>query len=284
MRLPVVASLGRRFEGAPGRGGLLVKPRPEQVGHLLHTSPLCRGVAEPGRFGTPQLLAARSPASGWRPQRSWWICCRPGLPPRTAGRALLIRQQVRELDHGPDLDRAATGHGNPRGDGDRLVAIPRIDQDVAAQVLLRLRERTVGHRPFAVADPDARRRGGPLERGGRDILPRGIELVRPLRPLAVTALALAVSQGVLVNVNQQHVPHDRALRPCRASRRQWPPPRARAPPLMSPPPAGGRPLTRWSDPAGTRRIARRAGVAACRVRGASPPARGSRPPPRLGRP
>src|SRR2546427_1849883 len=48
----------------------------------------------------------------------------------------------------PDLDRAATGHRNPRGDGNRLVEIAGIDQEVAAQLLLGLRERTVGHHPL----------------------------------------------------------------------------------------------------------------------------------------
>src|SRR5947208_9287904 len=78
----------------------------------------------------------------------------------------LVRRQIRYVDDGPDLDRAAAGHGNPRRDGDRLVEIPRIDQEIAPQLLLGLRKRTVGHHPLAVAYPDAGGRGGRLERGG----------------------------------------------------------------------------------------------------------------------
>src|SRR2546427_3768133 len=92
----------------------------------------------------------------------------------------------------PDLDRAATGHRNPRGDGNRLVEIGRIDQEVAAQLLLGLRERTVGHHPLALAHPDGRGRRGGLERSGGAILARGTELVRQLRRLAVTPLALGL--------------------------------------------------------------------------------------------
>src|SRR5436309_3785645 len=126
----------------------------------------------------------------------------------------LIGRQIRYVNDRPDLDRAATGHGNPRGDGNRLVEIAGIDQEVAAQLLLGLRERTVGHHPFALAHPDAGRRGGRLERGGGEILARGTELVRQLCGLAVTPLPLALTQGLLVEVDQQHVSHQCASVPC----------------------------------------------------------------------
>src|SRR5438552_3913155 len=121
----------------------------------------------------------------------------------------LIGRQVRYVNDRPDLDRAATGHGNPHGDGDRLVEIARIDQEVAAQLLLGLRERTVGHYPFALAYPDAGRRGGRLERGGGEVLARGAEFVRQLCGLAVTLLPLGLVQGLLVEVDEQHVSHRR---------------------------------------------------------------------------
>src|SRR6266581_1614233 len=57
------------------------------------------------------------------------------------------------------------------------------------------------------ACPDAGRRGGRLERGGGEILARGTELVRQLCGLAVTPLPLALTQGLLVEVDQQHVSH-----------------------------------------------------------------------------
>src|SRR5438552_10709823 len=141
----------------------------------------------------------------------------------------LIGRQVRYVNDRPDLDRAATGHGNPRRDGDRLVEIAGIDQEVAAQLLLGFRERAVGHYPFALAYPDAGRRGGRLERGGGEILARGIELVCELRRLAVTLLSLALTQGLLVQVNQQHVSHQCASVPSRLSPRVLTP----CPPLRS---------------------------------------------------
>src|SRR2546428_12091428 len=102
----------------------------------------------------------------------------------------LIGRQVRYVDDRPDLDRAATGHGNPGGDGDRLVEIARIDQEVAAEPLLRLRERTVSHHPFTLAYPDAGRGGGGLARGGGKLLARRTALLRQLRRLAVPLLPL----------------------------------------------------------------------------------------------
>src|SRR5437867_5324279 len=125
----------------------------------------------------------------------------------------LIGRQIRYVNDRPDLDRAATGNANPRGDGNRLVEIAGTDQKVAAQLLLGLRERTVGHHPFALAYPDAGRRGGRLERGGGEILARGTELVRQLCGLAVTPLPLALTQGLLVEVDQQHVSHQCASVP-----------------------------------------------------------------------
>src|SRR3989475_2183875 len=155
----------------------------------------------------------------------------------------------------PDLDRAATGHRNPRGDGNRLVEIAGIDQEVAAQLLLGLRERTVGHHPFALAYPDAGRRGGRLERGGGEILARGTELVRQLCGLAVTPLPLALTQGLLVEVDEQHISHELYLRSCRVSRRRSPRRREMAPPPKRPLREVGHPAGRGSGPARTQRIA-----------------------------
>src|SRR3989449_9581433 len=100
----------------------------------------------------------------------------------------LIGRQVRYVNDRPDLDRAATGHGNPGRDGDRLVEIARIDQEVAAQLLLGLRERAVGHYPFALAYPDAGRRGGRRERGGGEALTRRTALAGQRGRPAVTLL------------------------------------------------------------------------------------------------
>ena len=56
-----------------------------------------------------------------------------------------------------------------------------VDQEVAAELFARLRERAVGHQPFAVAHPDAGRRRRRVQRGGGQILAARLELLRELR-------------------------------------------------------------------------------------------------------
>src|SRR6266446_4086698 len=58
----------------------------------------------------------------------------------------------------PDLDRTIPGAGNPRGNAKRSVEILGLDQIVAAELLTRLREWTIGGQGLAVADPHGRRR------------------------------------------------------------------------------------------------------------------------------
>src|SRR6266849_9230287 len=58
---------------------------------------------------------------------------------------ILLSRQARDLDDRPDLDGTLARHGNPCGDGDGLVEILGLDEEVAAQLFTRLRERTVGH-------------------------------------------------------------------------------------------------------------------------------------------
>src|SRR5881296_3450198 len=82
----------------------------------------------------------------------------------------LLSRQARDLDDWPDLDGALARRGNPCGDGDGLVEILGIDEEVAAQLFTRLRERTVGHEPFAVAHPNARRHCCWVQRVGGQIL------------------------------------------------------------------------------------------------------------------
>ena len=63
----------------------------------------------------------------------------------------LVRREVRDLHHGPDFDRTFAGARNLSGNVDRLVEVPGVHQEVAAEVFARLREWTVGHEPLAVA-------------------------------------------------------------------------------------------------------------------------------------
>src|SRR5213593_760458 len=127
-----------------------------------------------------------------------------------AARRRLVRRQIRQLNHRPDFDGAAPRHGDLRGDGDRFVAILRVHQEVSAQLLLGLREGTVGHHAFALAHPNTGRRRGRLQRRGGEVLAGRSELVRQLRGLAVTPLALRLVQRLFVQVNEQHVSHEYA--------------------------------------------------------------------------
>ena len=63
------------------------------------------------------------------------------------------------------------------------------DQEVAAELFARLRERTVGHERLAVAHPDAGRRRGGVQRVRGQILPARLELVGELRGLFVAVPA-----------------------------------------------------------------------------------------------
>src|SRR6266545_5854654 len=121
---------------------------------------------------------------------------------------MLSRRQSRYLYDRPDFDCAPACHGNPLGDGDRLVEIPGVDQEVAAQLFARLRKRTVGDESFALAYLDAGRPRRRVQWGGSEILPGRIDLVRKLHRLPVTLLPLCLGQGLLIAVNQQHVSHE----------------------------------------------------------------------------
>src|ERR1043166_4582685 len=131
--------------------------------------------------------------------------------------------QVLELDDRPDLHRPAPGVRNLLGDGDRLVEVLRVDHEVSAQLLPGLRERTVGHLAFARPHPDALCRGRRLQRRGRDVLSGRAQLVGEPGGFVVTVLALGLTQGVLVPVDQQHVFHLPASFPvwCGGSHRNW---------------------------------------------------------------
>src|SRR5262245_1587630 len=113
----------------------------------------------------------------------WWNGCyyetvvRRGLesttglptPARSTGWPMnerLSHRQTRDLDHRTNFDCAPLRHRNPLGDGDRRVEISGVDQEVAAQLLARLRERPVGHEAFALANPHAGCHRGGVQWGG----------------------------------------------------------------------------------------------------------------------
>src|ERR1700686_1595545 len=83
----------------------------------------------------------------------------------------LIRRQARNFHDGPNFNGSPAPCRDPPGNTDCLVEVLGVDQEVAAQLVASLREWTVGHQPFAVANADTRRRGCWVERPGAQILP-----------------------------------------------------------------------------------------------------------------
>src|SRR2546421_7060954 len=96
-----------------------------------------------------------------------------GLAISITGRISLTCRQTRYLHDRADFDGAQACRGNPCGDADRLVQILGVDEEVAAQLLARLRERPVGYQRFAGAHPDAGRRRDRVQRVGGQILTLG---------------------------------------------------------------------------------------------------------------
>src|SRR6266851_10169850 len=103
-----------------------------------------------------------------------------------------LRGPLHEWAH---LNGAGAHGGNPCGDGDGFVEIFGLDEVIAAELLARLGEWTVGHQPFAVAYPDTRgcrrrfqlRTGQPLS-GRLDLLGEFHEFPHETLPLSLAEL------------------------------------------------------------------------------------------------
>src|SRR3989441_415708 len=113
----------------------------------------------------------------------------------------------------PNLDRAAHPHRrDPRGDGDGLVEVLRLHDEVAAELLLRLGERAVRRDRLAVLAPHGGRRAGRLQRIARQEGTLLTDIVDELAVLLVDGAPLRLGHlghlGLLV-VDQQHVAHGR---------------------------------------------------------------------------
>src|SRR6266508_1750927 len=119
----------------------------------------------------------------------------------------------------PNLDRAFGGPRVAGGHLERLVRTAALDQDVAADLLLGLRERTVGAQDLAVTHPD---RG----RAPRRVQPLGAEQHAARghlgRPLGAPGHQLGLRTGRLVPAEHQHVPHRHLRRHTTARRRPRP--------------------------------------------------------------
>jgi hypothetical protein len=71
---------------------------------------------------------------------------------------ILLSRQTRDLDQWPHLDGSDARPWNANSDGDRLVRIFGLDQEVTGELFASLHERTVGHERFTVAHPHEGRR------------------------------------------------------------------------------------------------------------------------------
>src|SRR5271166_2850420 len=83
-----------------------------------------------------------------------------------------------DLPDGPHFDRAVLRPRNPRGNRNRLVEIFRLNQVVAAELLLGFREWPVRHYRLAVAHANRGGRRGLLERIAALVLPALREVLR----------------------------------------------------------------------------------------------------------
>src|SRR2546423_9137506 len=114
----------------------------------------------------------------------------------------------------PYLDRPVVRRGEALGPAHRVVERVGLDQVVAAELLLRLGEGTVGDEALAATEADGARSGRRLERGRVD---EGAGLPKVLREVHVGADYLLPELGrdtlapALVGVQKQHEPHRPSL-------------------------------------------------------------------------
>src|SRR5258708_39638326 len=111
---------------------------------------------------------------------------------------LLHRRQSLDLPHRPDFNSSDPRSGNPTSDVDGFIEILGVDQEIAANLLPRLREWTVGHVPFPVADLHTGRRRNWLQRPGVQILSLFVKLFRELNRLILPVPSLLLAQGLLI--------------------------------------------------------------------------------------
>src|SRR5712692_8738327 len=107
----------------------------------------------------------------------------------------VLRWQIRNFYYRADFDGAFARAGNAAGNVDGFIEVFGVDQVITAQLLARLRERTVGHEPFAVTDLHAGSGRDRLQRTGGQKLAVRLELVRELGRLPVTLFPLRVAPG-----------------------------------------------------------------------------------------
>src|SRR5713226_1629508 len=126
------------------------------------------------------------------------------LVPLHSSVAALRRCLRRPLEDGPHFHDAPLRRRNPRGDGDRFVEILGFNQVVAAELLTRLRVRTVRDEPFAVTLTDTSGHGRRLQLVTGHIVAARLDLLRKLHVHLHALLPLALTKllpdfGVVVN-------------------------------------------------------------------------------------
>jgi hypothetical protein len=100
---------------------------------------------------------------------------------------ILLSRQTRDLDQWPHLDGSDARPWNANSDGDRLVRIFGLDQEVTGELFASLHERTVGHERFTVAHPhEGRRRRRMLALASRS------EAARCTTKLAANVVGVAI--------------------------------------------------------------------------------------------
>src|SRR5262245_11982251 len=114
------------------------------------------------------------------------------------------------FDQRPDFDRADARGRDTRGDAYGLVEILGLDQVVAAELLARFREWTVGDKPFAAADLDRSRGRGRMQLRAAHVLTAVLDAFGQLSVILEDLLLFGLahlSPGFFIVVNQQHVFH-----------------------------------------------------------------------------
>lgn len=121
---------------------------------------------------------------------------------------MLLTRQACNFSHLPDFDGSDPCPWNSTCDGDGFVEIASRDEKVTGSLFVRLHERTVGHKPCAVAHLNLGCRRCRMQRRCVEVLPVGMELVRELHGLRQHLLPgrlAELAEGRFVVMNQQQV-------------------------------------------------------------------------------
>src|SRR6266851_135868 len=97
------------------------------------------------------------------------VCLNPGYSISNAYFAQLGRGQAGNFHDRPNFNGSPAPRRDPPGDPDRFIEVLGVDQEVSSELLASFRERAVRYQTLVIANPDAGRRGGRVERSGAQI-------------------------------------------------------------------------------------------------------------------